>query len=382
MVAWLALAWLSPVAAISMQETRLRGSVDTNMTLTQSLACERPTGWCSAATYSFEDCNLDGIKDQVCVKNEKKSIRLSGECSTYDISKAEVPDCGMIRKRRHHADDFLYITKSDFKIYKQELSKMTLNSGWIETGKGDIIALVAYQDGLFGIGTNKKIYRQSFAMLSTASKWKLAAKGSMVAGDAVDDTFYGVGTDGRIYSQTISTMSPKSEWTQVVSTPHAQHIASIAIHKDGDMMYAATGNDGKLWKMKLSDVGDVQWTNVPHNGQCFYISIRGDYIYCRGQQKHVWRHKLSELTSSSSWARISATGAESVLVPKVNKCRGELLNRKKDDVACDSIKDDSCGNFYEKVGHTDVYFQCTRSPVSPISDEMSCLAQQHCLLEP
>eukprot|EP00913_Durusdinium_trenchii_P003909 g3618.t1 len=63
----------------------------------------------------------------------------------------------MIRKRRHHADDFLYITKSDFKIYKQELSKMTLNSGWIETGKGDIIALVAYQDGLFGIGTNKKI---------------------------------------------------------------------------------------------------------------------------------------------------------------------------------------------------------------------------------
>lgn len=27
-------------------------------------------------------------------------------------------------------------------------------------------------------------------------------------------------------------------------------------------------------------------------------------------------HKLSELTSSSSWARISATGAESVLVPK------------------------------------------------------------------
>lgn len=31
-------------------------------------------------------------------------------------------------------------------------------------------------------------------------------------------------------------------WNQVVSTPHAQHIASIAIHKDGDMMYAATGD--------------------------------------------------------------------------------------------------------------------------------------------
>lgn len=382
------LAWLSPVAAITIQD--LHGRAASNVSLADgAMACERPAGWCAKKSirYSLEDCNLDGIKDQVCdnslasATDKRKSIRLSGECNTYDIGKAEVPDCGAIREKRRMADHFIYITKSDHKVYKQELSKMSLNSPWIEAGQGPLLALVVYKDGFFGIGTDHKIYRQSFAMLSTSSKWKPVGKGPLVAGDAVDDTFYGVGTDGLIYSQQISSMSPETDWTKVVGKAHEHHIVSIAIHKASDTMYAVTGDDGKLWKMTLSDLGS-DWANVPQKGACFYISIRGDYIYCRGTHKQIWRQKLTSLTATSSWSRISSAGAESVLVPKMKKCRGTLLEKKGDDIACDSIKDGTCGNFYEKAGHTDVYFQCQRSRASPASELEQCLAQEHCLLDP
>lgn len=57
-----------------------------------AMACERPAGWCAKKSirYSLEDCNLDGIKDQVCdnslasATDKRKSIRFSGECNTYD----------------------------------------------------------------------------------------------------------------------------------------------------------------------------------------------------------------------------------------------------------------------------------------------------------
>eukprot|EP00438_Fugacium_kawagutii_P005641 Skav216579 [mRNA] locus=scaffold3598:184130:185093:+ [translate_table: standard] len=50
MAAWLLpwLAWLSPVAAITIQEVRSTS----NMSSSSGLGCDRPKGWCKTASMS------------------------------------------------------------------------------------------------------------------------------------------------------------------------------------------------------------------------------------------------------------------------------------------------------------------------------------------
>ena len=81
----------------------------------------------------------------------------------------------------------LHDLKATAQIYKQELSKMTLNSGWIETGKGDIIALVvALLDFQRSISvcsvslketcesfSNVEIMCEEYAVLIARSPWTL-----------------------------------------------------------------------------------------------------------------------------------------------------------------------------------------------------------------
>ncbi|CAJ1453607.1 unnamed protein product [Effrenium voratum] len=91
--------WLPTASAIVIQDRRANLSVPG--------ACARPSGWCNPDTYyRHEDCNLDGVLDQVCemsyvdATDKKKWFLLSGDCSnefnTGDAN-AGLPSCQEIQ---------------------------------------------------------------------------------------------------------------------------------------------------------------------------------------------------------------------------------------------------------------------------------------------
>ncbi|CAE6937525.1 dlpC [Symbiodinium sp. KB8] len=77
------------------------------------------------------------------------------------------------------------------------------------------------------------------------------------------------------------------------------------------------------------------------------------------------------------------TGNSKKAVPKsalrlpMQKCKGTLLDKPKDDVACDKIKDKSkCKDRYERVAQTDTYLQCAPTDASQeVNGLINCLAQ-------
>mmetsp|Transcript_75246 Transcript_75246/g.176575 ORF Transcript_75246/g.176575 Transcript_75246/m.176575 type:complete len:264 (+) Transcript_75246:66-857(+) len=82
------------------------------------------------------------------------------------------------------------------------------------------------------------------------------------------------------------------------------------------------------------------------------------------------------------------TGNSKKAVPKsalrlpMQKCKGTLLDKPKDDVACDKIKDKSkCKDGYERVAQTDTYLQCVPTDASQeVNGLINCLAQDPCHL--
>ncbi|CAK8992105.1 Hypothetical protein (Fragment) [Durusdinium trenchii] len=371
--------------AITLKEAQVQDSVAfaaANETLGGYVACNRPHAWCStndnSHTYLHEDCNGDGLLDQVCYWKGHVWMRLSGHCEALNNGHKTNPKCDKIKEMAEDAQKYIYITGTDHNIYRQPLAGLSPSTNWELVGSPAVISLISAKDYFIGVGTDKKLYGQPFSLLKTMSKWVKAplARGDILDGDTVDDTFYGVGTNGLIYSQSISGMHASSHWSQATSSGH---VSSIAIHPGSNFLYGAN-RDGAIYKIPANNLGANGWLLVQDKADCFHISISGDDIYCRTAAKEINHQKVSTLTASSTWTKIAKGAAVSVMVPQVTLCQGELLSEQDDDFACDKITSaEKCAKRYERSGKSDVYLQCVPSAAGKGSAIINCLAREHCV---
>ncbi|CAJ1362741.1 unnamed protein product [Effrenium voratum] len=369
--------WLPTASAIVIQDRRANLSVPG--------ACARPSGWCNPDTYyRHEDCNLDGVLDQVCemsyvdATDKKKWFLLSGDCSnefnTGDAN-AGLPSCQEIQAKGGPE-------RSGEEVYRTKIAGVSTSSTWEKVAKGTVTSLAQYQDTIFGLGTPAgKLYRQSFSMMSPSTTWHLASKGKLTGGDAAEGTFFGVSEDGKVYCQKISEMTDQTDWKKCIGKGS---LHKLAIHKSSGTIYGLDSSQ-KMFKLSdpISSMTDASdWISLPYSGACWDISIRGDNVYCRGGGDSLWTQDIIKMTAHSGWTKIGEDGTKAVLVPEGSLCKGALLNRDGDDFACDTIKDETCGNFYERAGQTDIYLQCVGQEASPGTGIVTCLAKNPCSLGP
>lgn len=208
---------------------------------------------------------------------------------------------------------YIYGVRSDTRVYRQRLDRMSSNSTWQLVSKGSVFSIAISGQNIYGIDPKGRIMYQELEMMTPRSSWHLL-RGQASAATAVSlqslaldgDKVFGVSTRSRLMQETLSWTRNRAQWRIASDT---QGIASICVHNG--YVFAIDQQSGAIMRQPLAYMTPATKWHQLAPGRVISVAVHGDTIFAIQAPNHTLvKMKLSEVHTDATWETVSAVAGD------------------------------------------------------------------------